>query len=88
MMKVDIRHDTERQRFSALVDGRESYLDYGVVDDETLEYRRTYTPPDLRGRGIGRETVRTALEWASVEGKRVIPSCSFVQAHIDRETAR
>ncbi len=86
MIDVDVQHDIERQRFFALVDGQESYLDYHVVDDDTVEYRRTYTPADLRGRGIGGEIVRVALEWAGTAGKRVIPSCSFVRVHIDQES--
>jgi hypothetical protein len=82
---IDVRHDPERRRFWAVVEGRESYLDYAVLDDDTLEYRRTYTPQELRGRGIATEIVRFALDWASARGKRVIPSCSFVQAHLDRK---
>jgi len=84
-VKIEVRHDIERQRFSALVDGRECYLDYGVVDASTVEYRRTYTPPELRGRGIATEVVRVALAWAESEGKTVIPSCWFVQVHLDRK---
>ena len=85
MKGIDVRHDPERRRFSAVVDGRESFLDYAVVDRDTVDYQHTYTPPEQRGRGIATEIVRVALEWARSEGKRVIPSCPFVQAHLDRK---
>jgi predicted GNAT family acetyltransferase len=85
MTKIEVRHDPERQRFSAFVDDQESYLDYGIVDENTVEYRRTYTPPELRGRGIASEVVKVALEWADARGKRVVPSCWFVQVHLDRK---
>jgi predicted GNAT family acetyltransferase len=82
---IDVRHDPERRRFSAVVDGRESYLDYAVVDADTVDFAHTYSPTELRGRGIATEIVRFALEWADARGKRVIPSCSFVQAYLDRK---
>lgn len=85
MKGIEVRHDPERGRFSAVVDGRESFLDYAVVDDDTVDYQHTYTPPEQRGRGIMSEIVRFALQWASSEGKRVIPSCPFVQTHLDRK---
>jgi len=87
-MNVSVRHDLERQRFFAIVEGQESYLDYGIVDDDTLEYRRTYSAPELRGRGIAAEVVRVALDWANAEGKKVIPSCRFVRDRMDRGTPR
>ena len=84
-MEYEVHHDKERQRFSAIVDGRECYLDYGVVDERTVEYRRTYTPPELRGKGIAGEVVRVALAWAEQEDLKVIPSCWFVQVVLDRK---
>ena len=85
MTGIEVRHDPERRRFSAVVDGLESYLDYDVVDGDTVDYAHTWTPLEQRGRGIASEIVRFALEWARAHGKRVIPSCPFVQAYLDRK---
>jgi predicted GNAT family acetyltransferase len=82
---IEVTHDPERRRFSAVVDGRESYLDYDVVDGDTVDFAHTFTPNEQRGRGIATEVVRFALEWADAHDKRVVPSCWFVKAYLDRK---
>jgi predicted GNAT family acetyltransferase len=81
-MELDIRHDLDERRFFAVVEGKEAFLDYGVLDDRLLEYRSTFVPPNLRHRGIATRIIRHALDWARSNGYRVVPSCWFVAAFI------
>lgn len=75
---MDIRHDTERERFAAEVDGWEGRLDYKRLDERTLDFRHTFVPPELRGRGVGARLVLHALDYAREHGFSVVPTCPFV----------
>lgn len=84
-VRVTLRHEPERRRFVAETEGGQGVLDYNIVDAGTLDYRHTYVPMALRKRGIASKLVDFALEHARKEGLRVIPSCPFVAARIERE---
>lgn len=83
-MDINTRHEPEKQRFSATVDGHECVLDYRAAEAEVLDLHHTGVPPELGGRGIGTQLVRDALDWAGKNGTRVIPSCPFVADVIRR----
>ena len=80
---MELRHEPERHRFVAELPGGEAVLEY-IEHGGTLDYRHTYTPPALRGRGIAKDLVSFALEYARSEGLHVIPTCPYV-AKIIRE---
>jgi predicted GNAT family acetyltransferase len=61
------------------VDGEVAYLAYRFVDDHTVDYASTWTPPPLRGRGIATLLARHALAWARENDLTVNPSCWFVR---------
>lgn len=81
---MKIRHEPEKQRFVADLDGDEAVLEYAVRDDGGLDYRHTFTPPPLRGQGIARDVVLFGLEHARENGLKIIPTCPYV-AKIVRE---
>jgi uncharacterized protein len=84
-MASEIVHDTDHQRFTHERDGHTSYLAYRRLDERTVDFVSTYTPPALRGRGIAARVVKQALEWAEAEGLAVVPSCWFVREYVERE---
>jgi predicted GNAT family acetyltransferase len=86
MTEITVEHDADRHRFFAAVGGKEAYLDYAVVDDRTLDFQRTFTPPELRGGGLASEIVRHALEYARARGIEVIPTCWFVRQALEKES--
>ena len=47
-MKFDIRHDPDRRRFVASIDGEEAYLIYSEAGAGTLDFTHTYVPDALR----------------------------------------
>lgn len=84
---IVLAHEPERQRFVATVsDARaEGVLEYAALDDGRLDYRHTFVPPALRGRGIATRLVDFALTHALEQGIEVVPSCPFVAARLDAE---
>jgi predicted GNAT family acetyltransferase len=84
-MASDIVHDAERGRFLLERDGHTSYLLYLRVGEGVVDFASTYTPAELRGRGIAARIVRRALEWADSEGLKVVPSCWFVAEYVERQ---
>ena len=78
-----VRHNEAEHRFEAEVEGQLSVADYQLQDDRMI-FTHTYTPPALRGRGIAEKLVRSALEYARDQRKRVVPACSYVDLFIQR----
>jgi len=83
-MELDVQHDETAGKYYALIDGREAVCEYRPAGDKTLNFWHTYVPPELRGRGVADDLVRHALDDVLERGLRVIPSCWFVRAYIDR----
>ena len=81
--EIVVRHNPAERRFEAEVDGGLSVADY-LVRDGAMIMTHTYTPPELRGRGIAEKLVRAALEHARREQLRVVPACSYVAVFIER----
>jgi predicted GNAT family acetyltransferase len=80
---MEINHDIERQKFYVVVDNLESHLEYVKIDN-VLNFNHTYVPDALRGRGIAGKIVKAALTYADENNLKIIPSCSYVSAYIQR----
>ena len=85
MSSIEVRHDAERLRFVAEVDGAEAYVAYARVDEHTVDFRHTFVPRALRGRKIAERLVREAFRWAEADGSVVLPSCSYVRRLTDSD---
>ncbi len=81
---MKVRHDPDNLRFVADIDAAEATLEYSVQADGVLDFRRTFTPPPLRGQGIARQVVLFGLDYARDNGIRIIPTCPYV-AKVIRE---
>ena len=84
-MPNEILHDETSKRFTYEREGAVSYLAYHRVDEHTVDFLSTFTPPALRGRGIAARVVERALNWADENALKVIPSCWFVAELIERQ---
>lgn len=82
MLKT-IKHNQENQRFEVHLEGHVGFMSY-VLSDGVIEYNHTIVPKELGGRGIGSELVKYGLAYARVNHLKVIPSCSFVEAFINK----
>ena len=83
-MQIAIRHEPHASRFVAEIDGQTAYITYRERDGGILELDHTYVPQALRGGGIASQLTAHALDYARERGARVVPSCPFVAAYIDR----
>jgi predicted GNAT family acetyltransferase len=81
---TSIRHEPEARRFVADLDRGQAVLEYAPGPDGALDYRHTFVPDALRGQGIASRLVRFALDYALAARVRVVPSCPFVAAFLDR----
>lgn len=82
MLKT-IKHNKQKQRFEIHLEGHVGYMSY-VLNDGVIEYDHTIVPRELGGKGIGTELVKYGLAYARVDHLKVIPSCSFVAAFINK----
>jgi predicted GNAT family acetyltransferase len=87
-MGIDVRHDRENHRFTTVIDGAEAYLAYAPAGEGRVDFRSTFSPPELRGRGVAAALVTEALAWARGEGLEVIPTCWYVKKFLDRESGQ
>lgn len=83
-MSINIEHNKQARRFEVNIDGHTGYLEYQEKGDNVLEYAHTLVPKELGGKGIGSQLVKHALDYAREHNYKVIPSCSFVEAYINK----
>lgn len=80
---MEVIHDKDNNRFVIYIDGVEAFVEYSLAEN-VIELYHTYTPPQLRGRGLAEKVVRAALEYAKENKLKVIPSCSYVAVFLQR----
>ena len=82
-MNLEVKHDKDSERFVTEVEGYEAYLSYNLFNDK-IDLSYAYTPAELRGRGIAKIVVEHALNYAKENKLKVIPTCPYVQAFVER----
>jgi predicted GNAT family acetyltransferase len=82
-MTIDVRHNTERSRFEAQVDGHLCVADYHLANG-VMVMPHTYVPPPVQGRGIAAKLVAAALAHARENRLRIDPLCSYVRTYMRR----
>ena len=82
-MDFEIKQDTEKNKFVTYVEGYEAVVEY-TLKDNVIDLYRTFTPPELRGKGVAGKLVKYALEYAKENNLKVIPTCSYVRGYIER----
>jgi predicted GNAT family acetyltransferase len=83
-MSLEIKHNESDNKFYTIVDGFESYLRYLIVENNIMDFIKTYVPDELRNRGIAGEIVLKGLKYAEEKKFKIIPSCSYVATFIKR----
>ncbi len=82
--EVEVVHQPDRQRYAAIVDGVTAGFAHYRLGDGVVELDHTVVEDAFEGRGVGSRLATAALDGARADGLRVIPSCPFIAAHIDR----
>ncbi len=80
---IDVRHNTGASRFETTVDGLLCVADYRLADGVMRIYH-TEVPGALEGHGIAGELVQAALAYATANGLKVEPRCSFARSYMRR----
>lgn len=78
----EVINDKQGSRFVMNVDGNEVYVLY-AEDKNAIDLYSTYTPPQLRGKGLASVVVKSALEYAKEKNLKVIAGCWYVRKFID-----
>jgi predicted GNAT family acetyltransferase len=82
-MTIDVRHNTARRRFEAMVDGQQCVADY-QISGNVMVMTHTGVPQAVGGRGVAAELVKAALDHARDKGLKVEPACSYVALYMRR----
>lgn len=80
---LQIRNNSEQNRFEADVDGKLAVVEY-MDRGARIVYTHTEVPEGLEGQGIGSQLAKHVLEYAREQGKAVIPLCPYIAAYIRR----
>jgi predicted GNAT family acetyltransferase len=80
---VEVRVEHEPGRFFVRLGDEEAELVY-VRTAAVLDARHTFTPPSLRGRDVAAHLTAAAFAYAEAEGLRVVPTCSYTRAYLER----
>ena len=83
---LTIRHETAARRFTTDVEGAIAFISYRETRGRVLDFDHTYVPPTARGGGIASQLTAYALTFARDGGYKVVPSCPFVAAYIERHS--
>jgi len=60
-------------------------LVYSLVQGNRMVIEHTEVSDELRGRNIGQELVRAAVDFARESGMKVVPTCPFARAVLDKK---
>jgi predicted GNAT family acetyltransferase len=82
---TETRDNKAQHRFE-MDAGGETAVAYYTLAPGVITFNHTEVPPALRGKGIGSELVRGALQSARDQGLKVVPRCSFVAAYLARHS--
>jgi hypothetical protein len=82
MEKVVLNED--QHRFELPTESGTAILEFTELPGGVLDLRHTLVPRADRRRGAGRALVREALEHARARRLKIIPTCPYVAAWIER----
>lgn len=82
MSEPTITHGDRQYEIS--VDGVRAGLAAYVDRDAQRVFHHTEINPEFGGRGLGTTLIAAALSDTRAAGKRIVPSCSFVAAYVDK----
>ncbi|MCS7052939.1 MAG: N-acetyltransferase [Ignavibacterium sp.] len=80
---MEVIHNSKEKSFLIQIENDIAYVSYNL-NNEVMDLYTTYTPPQLRGKGLAEKVVRAALEYAKSNNLKIIPSCSYVKVFLER----
>lgn len=83
-MTIEVQRNDDRSRYELLVDDEVAGVADFRVDGDVVVLPHTEVHPSLRGRGLGAQLVRAALDDVRGSGRLVAPLCWYVREFIDQ----
>ena len=80
---MDILHEPQNSTFKLNIDGYWAYVTY-LVKDKKLDIIHTVVPPQIGGRGIASQLVKTAYDYAIAQDFYPAATCSYAIAWLKR----
>lgn len=77
---MTIDHEIDKQCFLITIEKNTAILEYDLDEDRgTIDFKRTYVPEPLRGKGIAEKLVRNGLKWARSKSYKIHATCWYVR---------
>ncbi|WP_101756575.1 GNAT family N-acetyltransferase [Oceanicoccus sp. KOV_DT_Chl] len=76
---MNIIHYPSKDCFSCVIDNEEAVLEYQLLDNNKINFSRTYVPNAARGKGVAEKLVRHGLAWAKEQQYAIQASCWYVE---------
>lgn len=83
-----INHITNENKgyFQAMEDGKEAgRMTYVQAGEKKIIIDHTEVSPDFGGRGVGKQLVMAAVEFARETGTKIVPLCPFAKSVFDKD---
>jgi uncharacterized protein len=81
---MEVVHDKDGFRFFIETKDEDAELTYSYVEDNIMDFDYTFVPESSRGKGLADQLVKTGLDFARNNDKKVIPSCPVVETFAKR----
>ena len=81
---MEIINDKTNNVFISKVDGKEAYLRYVMRGEDVIDFIYTYTPPELRSKGLAEKIVKAGFKHAKEKNLKVIPTCPYIMYFLSR----
>eukprot|EP00794_Sanderia_malayensis_P016709 gene16710-18403_t len=78
-----ILHDKENKCFyMQFNDGGKALLDYEKAESDVLDFYHTEVPVNQQGKGIAKQIVKEAMDYAFSNDFKVKPTCTYVLKYV------
>lgn len=84
---IEIRHEENGDRGAFYVEtaeGRLAELSYTRTSAQTVVLEHTEVSDALQGRGVGKQLVEAACDWARRTGTTFVPVCTYAKSVFER----
>ncbi|MCD9199691.1 GNAT family N-acetyltransferase [Aeromicrobium wangtongii] len=83
-MTNNVVHNTDQRRYEILVDGILAGFAEAHEDGDVVTMPHTEIFEQFGGQGLGSELVSGALDDIRVRGKKIVPTCSYVERFVQK----
>ena len=83
MNSNSVTHNEAKGQFEIALGNEKALLQYRRTD-HSITLIHTEVPQPSRGRGLGNQLIRAALDYAHFNQLKVVPVCPFVKAYLKK----